>query len=168
MSMQSTGAAASTQDVYVGIDSHKTSWKVCIIAGEHVHKPFSQDPDPAVLLGSLERRFPAATYHLAYEAGFAGNWIARWFQDRAIDCIVVNPADIPTTNKDRRQKTDTRDARKIAESLSSNTLRALYVPSQQAEDDRQFVRTRAALVKKQTRVKNQIKAVLAVAGIPLP
>ena len=168
MREQTTVVAASAQHVYVGIDSHKTSWKVCIIAGEQVHKPFSQNPDPAVLLSSLERKFPSGTYHLAYEAGFAGNWIARWFADRSIDCIVVNPADIPTTNKDRRQKTDTRDARKIAESLLSDSLTALYVPSEQAEDDRQFVRARTALVKKQTRVKNQIKGLLANSGTALP
>lgn len=168
MSTQTTVGISTGQHVYVGIDSHKTSWKVCIIAGENVHKPFSQNPDPATLLSSLQRKFPAATYHLAYEAGFAGNWIARWFIERLIDCIVVNPADIPTTNKDRRQKTDTRDCRKIAESLVNGSLTPLYVPSQQAEDDRQFVRARAALVKKQTRVKNQIKGLLHVSGTPLP
>jgi len=168
MNTQSSGAAASTQDVYVGLDWHKARWKICFITNEHVHKPFSQDPDPAVLLGTLRRRFPAATYHLAYEAGVAGTWIARWFAERAIDCIVVNPADIPLSDKDQRQKTDTRDARKIAESLRSAALVPLYVPSEQAEDDRQFVRTRAALVKKQTRVKNQIKALLAVSGTALP
>jgi transposase len=168
MSMQTTGGSTGEQHVYVGIDSHKKSWKVCFIVGEAVHKPFSQDPDPATLLTTLQRRFPAATYHLAYEAGFAGNWIARWYRDRAIDCIVVSAADIPTTNKDRRQKTDTRDCRKIAESLVNNSLTPLYVPSEQAEDDRQFVRARSALVKNQTRLKNQIKSLLAVAGTQLP
>lgn len=168
MSTQTTIVADNRQHVYVGIDSHKKSWKICIIAGEQMHKPFSQDPEPSILLSSLHRKFPDATYHLAYEAGFAGNWIARWFLDHSVDCIVVNPADIPTTNKDRRQKTDTRDCRKIAEFLQRDTLTALYVPSEQSEDDRQLVRARTALVKKQTRVKNQIKAVLAFGGTPLP
>jgi len=46
MSQQTTLGTSTGQHVYVGIDSHKTSWKVCIIAGETVHKPFSQNPDP--------------------------------------------------------------------------------------------------------------------------
>jgi transposase len=112
--------------------------------------------------------FPNGKYHLAYEAGFAGNWIARAFRDRSIDCIVVNPADIPINDKERRHKTDARDCRKIARSLRANELQALYVPSEQAEDDRQLVRTRSAMVRKQTRVKNQIKAALHHSGTPVP
>ena len=33
--------------------------------------------------------------------------------------IIVNPADIPTTDKDKRQKEDKRDSRKLAKSLKN-------------------------------------------------
>ena len=38
-----------------------------------------------------------------------------------INNMVVNPADIPTTDKDRKQKEDARDSRKIAEQLAAYT-----------------------------------------------
>ena len=60
---------------------------------------------------------------------------------------MVNPADIPTTDKERDQKDDTRDSRKIARSLKNKELQAIYVPSLRALEDRTLVRSRSMLVK---------------------
>jgi transposase len=156
------------QYVYVGIDVHKKNWAICIVTADGRQRPVSQNPSPEALLRLLERDYPGAQYILAYEAGFSGFWIARWFLMHGIECLVVNPADIPSGDKDRRQKNDTRDARKIAFELLRGGLTPLYIPSEQQEDDRQFVRTRAAVVKKQTRVKNQIWNYLSLKGTTLP
>ena len=78
---------------------------------------------------------------------------------------MVNPADIPTTNKERVQKEDKRDSRKIARSLSSGTLIPIYTPSMQTQRDRSLLRTRAMLVKDMVRYKNRIKSFLFFYGI---
>jgi len=52
----------------------------------------------------LNRNFPGATYHAVYEAGYSGFWIHDRLREKGIDCIVVNPADIPTTDKERSGK----------------------------------------------------------------
>jgi transposase len=156
------------QDVYVGIDTHKRNWSVCVLGDGWEERPFSHDPRPGQLVDHLRRRYPGGRYHLAYEAGFAGHWIAREFALRDVDCIVVNAADIPTNDKDRRRKTDARDCRKIARALRAHALDPIYVPTQQAEEDRKFVRTRHETIKKQTRTKNQIKSLIAISGIELP
>lgn len=155
-------------DLYVGIDVGKKNWKVSILSASINCKTFSQKPDPVILQQYLRRNFPTARPHVAYEAGFSGYWTAHQLHQLGIDCIVVNPADIPTSDKERQFKNDVRDCRKIARALRAAELTPLYIPSAQALEDRQLVRARTAMVKKQTRVKNQIKGLLAFHGIILP
>ena len=78
--------------------------------------------------------------------------------------MVVNPADIPTTYKERVQKEDKRDSRKIARSLSSGELTPIYIPSIQTQEDRTLLRTRAMLIKDLTRIKHRIKSFLYYYG----
>jgi transposase len=80
---------------------------------------------------------------------------------------VVNPADIPTTDKERVQKEDKRDSRKIARSLSSGNLTPIYIPSIKTQRDRSLLRTRAMLVKDLGRYKNRIKSFLYFYGITI-
>jgi transposase len=85
-----------------------------------------------------------------------------------VDCIVINPADVPTTDKEHKHKNNRVDAKKLARALRNGDLVALYVPSRTALEERALVRSRHSFVSKQTRVKNQIKALLAQFGITLP
>jgi transposase len=156
------------QDVYVGLDVAKKSWKVCIYLGGAYHKRFSQPPEPGVLVDYLHRNFPGATYHSVYEAGYFGFWIHRELVRLGVHSIVINPADVPTTDKERRTKTDRVDAAKLARALANRELTPIYVPERAAEEDRTLIRMRAAFVRKQTRTKNQIKALLQVYGYRLP
>jgi transposase len=85
-----------------------------------------------------------------------------------VDCLVAHPADVPTKDKERRNRNDTVDARKLARSLRNGELIALYVPERKALEDRSLVRMRMSMVKKQTRCKNQIKASLNFYGHTIP
>jgi len=157
----------TNQNIYVGFDVHKKSWKVTIMAENIFHKTFTQPPDPELLYNYLKKNFPGGNYHSAYEAGFCGYWIHESLKSMGIKSIVVNPADIPTTNKERVQKEDKRDSRKIARSLSSGTLVPIYTPSIQTLRDRSLMRARAMLVKDMVRYKNRIKAFLFFNGIKI-
>jgi transposase len=106
------------QNIYAGFDVHKKSWKVTIMAEDTFYKTFTQPPNPEVLYNYLKSNFPGGNYHSAYEAGFCGFWIHDKLTSLGVRSIVVNPADIPTTDKERVQKEDKRDSRKIARSLS--------------------------------------------------
>jgi transposase len=81
---------------------------------------------------------------------------------------VAHPADIPTKDKERRNRNDNVDSRKIARNLRNGELTPLYIPSRQAQEDRSLVRMRILMVKKQTRCKNQIKGMLSFYGINVP
>lgn len=156
------------QDIYVGFDAHLKSWRVTIMSEKLVHKTFSQPPKPELLHGYLVKNFPGGTYHSAYEAGFCGYWIHNKLKSLGIDSMVVNPADIPTTNKERVQKEDSRDSRKIARSLRNGDLNPIYVPTLKGLEDRSLIRTRSTLVKDLTRNKNRIKSFLHFHGIDIP
>ncbi len=158
----------SGQHLYVGLDVHRKRWSVCVLTQQFEHKTFSQPPDPSVLANYLNRNFPGATYHAVYEAGYSGFWIHDRLREKGIDCIVVNPADIPTTDKERTGKTDKVDCRKLGRCLRNGELKGIYVPTRIKIEDRSLLRTRRSMVKKQTRCKNQIKSMLAFYGIHLP
>ena len=155
------------QNIYIGFDAHLKDWKVTIMTEDVVYKTFTQPPKPEVLYNYLKNNFPGGNYHSAYEAGFCGYWIHDKLVSFGINSIVVNPADIPTTDKERVQKEDKRDSRKIARSLSSGTLAAIYVPSLKTQHDRTLLRTRAMLVKDLARYKNRIKSFLYFYGISI-
>ena len=168
METQSNKIDFSNQNVYVGFDVHLRSWKVTILTEKVALKTFSQDPNPELLYQYLKRNFPGSIYHSAYEAGFCGYWIHNKLLSFGINSIVVNPADIPTTNKERVQKEDKRDSKKIARSLRNGDLKAIYVPGLKTLEDRSLLRARATMVKDLTRFKNRIKSFLYFHGIEFP
>jgi len=168
MELQSNKLDFSNQNIYVGFDVHLKSWNVTILTEKVAVKTFSQDPNPELLYQYLVRNFPGGIYHSAYEAGFCGYWIHNKLISLGVNSIVVNPADIPTTNKERVQKEDQRDSRKIARSLRSGDLKAIYVPGLKTLEDRGLLRARATMVKDMTRFKNRIKSFLHFHGIEYP
>src|ERR1035437_2784442 len=167
MQTQNNKLDFSGQNIYVGFDVHLKSWKVTIMTKELTHKTFSQSPKPELLNNYLVKNFPGGTYHSAYEAGFCGYWIHNKLKSLGINSIVVNPADIPTTDKEKVQKEDARDSRKIARSLRSGDLIPIHVPCLKTLDDRSLMRTRSALVKDLVRNKNRTKSFLYFHGIDI-
>lgn len=156
------------QQIYVGMDVHKKSWSISIYTDQFEHKTFSQPPKTEVLVNYLKRNFPGAVYKTAYEAGFCGYWIHDQLREQGVECLVVNPADVPTKDKERATKTDPVDCRKLARTLRSGELEGIYVPSRIKAEDRSLLRTRQSMVKKQTRCKNQIRSILCFYGIHIP
>lgn len=156
------------QNIYIGIDSHLKSWKVTIMTEALLHKTFSQDPEPGILVNYLQKNFPGANYYSAYEASFCGFGIHRELERLGVKNIVVNPADVPTTDKEKKQKEDKRDSNKIAKTLRSGDLKAIYVPSIESEELRSLMRYRKTLVKDISRGKNRIKSHLYFHGIKIP
>lgn len=158
----------SGQNIYVGLDTHNKQITVTIV-GEHLHhKTFSQPPDADVLSRYLNKNFPGANYYAAYEAGYSGFWLQERLQSQGINCIVVHAADVPTKDKERKQKRDPLDSQKIARSLKSGELEAIYVPSKECQQDRSLLRARQRIVSNQTRCRNRIKALLSYFGISYP
>lgn len=158
----------SGQNVYVGLDVHKRSWNAALYLNDQYLRNIHQPPSPQALHKFLHATYPGAEYTCAYEGGKFGYWIQRQLQANGIHCIVVNPADIPSTHKDEVNKTDPRDARGIAMALQCGQLRGIHIPGVQQESDRSLVRHRKKIWRDLVRCKNRIKGFLDYTGVLLP
>ena len=166
--MTKVTASFENQTVFVGLDIHKRSWNAAIYLDDQYLRNIHQPPKPQALYHFLKESYPKARYICAYECGKFGYWIQRQFASLGIQCLVVNPSDIPSTHKDEVYKNDCRDARGIAQALSSGLLRSVYIPSKEQEADRHLVRQRKKIWRDLVRCKNRIKGFLDYTGIEVP
>jgi transposase len=157
-----------SQLFYIGLDVHKRQWTVTIRSNKLQLKTFSMDPSAEKLYNYMEKNYPGGLYHTVYEAGFCGYRIHRELKGYGFDSIIVAPTHVPTSNKEKNQKRDPVDSRKLARELENGSLEGIYIPDQLHQELRSLVRQRFQLIKKQTRVKNQIKGYLLFYGHQLP
>jgi transposase len=120
------------------------------------------NPSPERLADYLKKNYPDAEYRSVYEAGFSGFEAHRALCSLGIYNIVINPADVPTTGRDREYKNDSADCKKLAMALESGMLEPVYIPSREQLGLRNLVRRENQVVKDIVRVKNRIKGHLAV------
>ena len=166
--MTKVTASFENQKVYVGLDVHKRSWNAAVYVEDQFIRNVHQPPQPQALHHYLVHTYPGTSYSCAYECGKFGYWIQREFEQLGIECLVVNPADIPSTHKDEVYKTDKRDARGIGDALSKGQLKGVYVPCEEQEADRHLVRQRKKIWRDLVRCKNRIKGFLDYTGIEVP
>ena len=164
MVQQNTELDFSGQTIYAGIDVHLKSWRVSIQLEDVVQKSFSQKPDPAQLGAYLKKHYPNGKYVCCYESGFSGFWAYEELIDQGIECKIAHASDIPTTDKDKRQKTDRRDSRKIVRELSKGSITGIYAPMVEQLQARALIRSRYKVAKDYQRAKNRIKSHLYFYG----
>ena len=156
------------QDFFVGIDVHGKSWKVTIRNNHMELKTYSMEVSPEQLHRYLSRNYPDGNYHAVYEAGFCGFWIQRRLTQLGITTIIANPADVPTTNKEKDQKRDPIDSRKLARELENKSLKGIYVPTERQQAFRSVARIYMQKANQRTRIKQKIKSFLYFNGIEIP
>jgi len=156
------------QDFYIGLDVHKESWYVTIRSLGIEVGHFTQGPDAAALHQYLQRNFPGGQYHSAYEAGFCGTGIHEQLCKAGIDNMIVHAADVPTTDKQKKNKTDLHDSRAIADHLERGNLHGIYVLGQEQQELRSLFRLRECKVKDTTRANNRLKSFLMHYSIVIP
>jgi len=158
----------SSTTIYCGVDVHKKQWRVNTHDGNFELEDFSQDPKAETLYKHLSRKYPKANYKIGYEAGFCGFGAQRTLKRLGAVCYVINAADVPTTDKEKKQKKDKVDARKLCDYMQSTKSKSIYIPLVAWEHGRSLVRTREQVVNNQTRSKNRIRHLLHFSGIDLP
>jgi transposase len=165
--MEDTKINFKGQSIYIGLDVHLKSWKVCFRLDEFEHGVHTMPPSPKALSNYLRKYFPNGDYYSVYEAGYCGYWIHEELESYGIKNTIVNPLDVPTKDKEKRVKTDRIDCRKLARHLRNGELDTIFIRDKEQQQDRSLVRMRYTLVKKQTICKNQIKSLLAFYGIQI-
>jgi len=153
-------------DLYVGIDAHKKSLHVALWLNDAPAIDFVMPPDGTKLVEMLNKLRPALRM-VVYEAGPTGYSLARTLHQANLPVSVVAPSKTPRQAAPD-SKTDSLDARKLAEYAAKGLLRHIAIPTKHQEARRQLTRLREQLVAKQTRVKLQIKGFLLQHGFDQP
>ncbi|HMI77263.1 MAG TPA: IS110 family transposase [Ferruginibacter sp.] len=154
--------------IFCGVDVHKKNWRVNIQDSEFELEDFSQNAEVVLLHKHLKGKYPGAKFKVCYEAGFSGFSAQRWLSEQGVECQVVNASDVATSDKEKRQKNDKVDARKLCEHLQSKKMKGIYIPALHWEHGRSLVRARSRIVSNQTRCKNRIWQLLHFSGLALP
>ena len=158
----------SGQVFYVGIDTHKSNWKVSIRTRDVHLKTFSMNPSPEELHKYMTGHFPNGIYNSVYEAGFCGYWIHRKLTEYGFKNVIVNPSDVPTTNKEQDRKSDPIDSGKLSRERANNSLSGIFVPDVHHEALRCLHRLYEQNTRRSTQIKNRIKGYLYFTGTKLP
>lgn len=168
MPVQSKFTDFSNQRFYIGIDIHKKSWTVTVRSLNMELVRFSQDPDAKQLAHYLNKRYPRGKFFSAYEAGFCGTSHHDALCKAGIKNIIIHPADLPESDKEKKNKTDLHDSRAIAKYLESGILSGIHVMPLDQQERRSLFRCRQASVGNVTRCSNRVKSLLNYYGIKLP
>lgn len=152
----------------IGIDTHDKNWRITIRSNKLLIREFVMNPSPTELTCYMKRHFPGGEYYSVYEAGFCGYWIHRELTQNGIKNIIVNPADVPTTNKEKVGKRDPIDSNKLSRELGNGSLECIFIPTPHQQSIRSLSRLRFQQSKRSRQVKNYIKGFLHFNGIHIP
>ena len=156
------------RNLFVGIDVHKQRWQVAVYYDGLILSNCSIEASCDALITHLHKRYGEAQFNCVYESGGFGFTLCRSLWAAGMECIVVNPADIPDTDREKRSKTDKVDARKLAMHLAAGLLRAVYVPTEKLQKQRSLIRFRKKLWGDLCRAKNRLKSELRFQGVSIP
>ena len=151
--------------VYVGMDVHKESYTMCSYTQEKDKIEYQQTiaSDEKLLVKYLEgikKNYPnGAEYICGYEAGCLGYELYRRLTGRGIKCVILAPTTIGVQNT-RGVKTDKKDAANIAKSLAFGTYSAVYVPTEEDDMVKEYVRMRDDQKKALKAAKQQLLSLL--------
>lgn len=147
---------------YIGLDVHTTNYTICAYTIEN-DKLFAETtirPDINELDKYLKRlkelQGAEVSFVCGYEAGCLGYSLYHQLKEKGYECVILAPTTMPSAVNEI--KTDKRDARKIAKCLAYGTYSKVFVPSDEDNAVKEYIRMRddAKTALKQT--KQQIIA----------
>jgi len=120
------------------------------------------------MIADLRRRAKAAGASrtvFAYEASSAGYGLYDQLTAAGVEAYVLAPSKIPHSTRQKKEKTDEKDALQLLELvrafvLAGVPLPKVWIPDAQTRDDRELVRLRLDVSGKIGRLKNQVKSLM--------
>lgn len=167
----------------VAVEIAAAKWVVasCCGGGSRIRRKVLAQESAAERFAALLEELVAARRHfrlpdgvrtvVAYEAGQEGFWLVRALHAQGIEAQVINPASLQVDRRARRAKTDRLDAQALAASLwryldgEERALRMVRVPSEEAEDEREWQRERDRLEGERRGCADRIKKKLRTHGL---
>jgi len=151
---------------YVGIDAHTTNYTLATRL-EGSKEPINVNTySPAIsnivkYCKAIRKEYGKDTeIIIGYEAGCLGFKLRRDLEKNDLKCIILAPTSIPGTeqNRKRKKKTDKRDAEAIAKALINSDYSEVYMPDEEDEAVRDYIRMREDHKKQLRVIKQQICA----------
>ena len=135
-----------TSIIYVGMDVHTTNFTLCCydFGRDQIFAVSQMEPDYRNILKYLDRirgNYEEVHFLCGYEAGSLGYTLYNQLIWNDVDCVILAPTSMPKTVK-KEIKTDKRDATKIAKCLAFNTYSPVYVPTEEDNAIREYIRMR--------------------------
>ena len=133
--------------VYVGMDVHKESYTLCCYCYDTDKVEYKQTipADYRLILKYMEQvreRYEGdVKFVCGYEAGCLGYSLYHHLTEHAVDCRILAPTTMAITNTNR-VKTDRKDAANIARCLAFHTYSEVYVPDEQDNQVKEYIRMR--------------------------
>ncbi|MBK6399617.1 MAG: hypothetical protein IPF75_15530 [Bacteroidetes bacterium] len=113
--------------LYIGMDIHKKVGLYIFGQIYQITKQLQFLPAMTFFIITFKLIFRSMKCHWFYEAGCCGFTASRYFLNLGWNVLVVNPADVPRTDKQSHQKTDVLDCRNLAKQLPVRSFaRNLY------------------------------------------
>ena len=141
---------------YIGIDLHKNSSQVCILTedGELIERRIKTEKDSFHKL--LADQPPS---RILIEASTESNWVACYLEVLRHEVIVADPNFAPMyATRDKRIKTDKRDARALCEACRLGAYRSAHRTSDKQRDIRAHLAVRETLVRTRSKYISLIGA----------
>jgi transposase len=147
---------------YIGFDVHKKTISFCVktAAGEILEEGVLAAQRPALQEWAVARSQP---WRGALEATLFSGWVYDTLQPYSAQLEMAHPAKMKAISAGKK-KSDTIDARTIADLVRCNLLPACYVAAPRIRELRRLLRYRSLVVSEAVRMKNKMAGLLMETG----
>jgi len=148
------------QTKYIGMDVHMTSTVISILnsTGKVVTEAIIETKASTIQDFIKGQR---GALHVTLEEGTQAAWLYDLIRPYVTQVIVCDPRKISKTDN----KADKLDAKRLAELLRTNALKAVYHGEHSTQAIKELVRSYISIVHDSTRIKNRLKALFRARGI---
>lgn len=152
--------------IKIGMDVHSSNYTLCAMepvigAEDRIFANIQVTPDYKNIIFFIEnlkeKLGPGDTYDIecGYEAGCLGYSLYNQLTSAGLNCVILAPTTM-LTEQGLRIKTDARDALLIAQCLSYGGYRPVYIPTEQDDSVKEYLRMRDDHKTSLKKIKQQI------------
>ena len=156
--------------IYIGMDVHSSNYTLCAFTLDS-NRFFAETqikPDIKLLLNYFETVRKGcdldAKIICGYEAGGLGYSLYKEIIAHDIECHILAPTTMAVSASAKEKKTDKRDARNIVRCLAFNTYNEVFVPSEEDNSVKEYIRMRDDFRQMLKQTKQQICALCLRCG----
>jgi transposase len=148
----------------LALDLGKSKMVGCVYDTETCEARYDSCPlEPRTVRTALESEQPD---RVVIEIGPTAGWVGDVVRESGVELEVANPTHDAWRWRNVKRKTDRLDALKLAQLSAARQLPLVHLPQRRVRQWRSLIQYRHRIVGRRTRVKNRIRGLLTVEGLP--